>query len=135
MIEVIAAMLFLAILLPVLQSAFLSSNRVSVLSERSAIAGELGQNKLNELLLNDTWQTAGNTKGDFGQDRPGYRWELKQATWEVDTTSGMIELTLDVYFTVQGKEHSVRLGTLVNPSTSSSSSSTGTSQTQGQGQL
>ncbi len=116
-VEVLAALAFLAILMPVIVSGLTISNRASVVSERSALAVELAENKLNELLLNNAWAT-GETRGDFGQDWPGYRWELSRDTWDVDS---MINLTLDVFFTVQGHEHSVRLSTLVPTTTSSQS--------------
>ena len=49
---------FLAILVPVIVGALAVSNRASLVAERSALAGELGENKLNELQLNDAWTAA-----------------------------------------------------------------------------
>ena len=113
-VEVLAAMLFLGILMPVVISAVLVSNRAAVIAERSSIAVQLGENELGELMLDDAWSSA-STRGDFGADFPGYRWELTKADWE---SGAMTELQLDVLFTVQGSEHSVRLSTLVNESLS-----------------
>lgn len=109
-VEVLAAMAFLALVIPVVVSALLSSNRAAVTAERSAIAQQLGENQLGELMLAGEWSSA-SSRGDFGTDHPGYRWELTKADWE---TGAMTELTLDVYYQVQGQEHSVRLATLVN---------------------
>src|SRR5438309_1626171 len=47
-VEVLAALTFLAILVPTLLGALSIANRASVMAERSAIAGQLGENKLNE---------------------------------------------------------------------------------------
>ena len=118
LIEILAALLFLAILIPAIVSGLSLANRASVIAERSSIASELAENKLGELLIDDAWTTAV-AKGDFGKDWPGYRWELSKATWSVDD---MIELRLDVYFPVQGRERSVRFGTLVSATTTQTQS-------------
>ena len=93
-VEMLAAMAFLGILIPVVVSALLVSNRAAVVAERSTIAMQLGENRLDEMMLADALDLRG-SRGDFGDDRPGYRWELKKADWE---TSAMTELTLDVFF-------------------------------------
>ena len=112
LIEVLAAMVFLGILMPVVISALLVSNRAAVVAERSTVAVQLGENRLNELLLGNAW-SSGETRGEFGDDWPGYRWEMRKATWQ---TTSMTELTLDVYFQVQGREHDVQLSTLASES-------------------
>jgi hypothetical protein len=87
---------------------------------------QLADNQLHQALIDGTWDT-GNGRGDFGNDWPGYRWELSKTDWSEDTMS---QLTMTVYFTVQGKEQKVRLTTLASdaqPPASTSSSSTGPS--------
>lgn len=111
-VEVLASLAFMAILLPAVVGALTLANRASLVAERTAIAAELGENRLSEMLIADAW-TSAETRGDFGEDRPGYRWELRQSDWTEDT---MTELQMDVFFTVQGREHSVRLTTLVSES-------------------
>lgn len=109
LVEVLAAMAFMGILIPVIVSALLASNRASIVAERSTLAVQLGENRMAELLMADAW-TSSPSRGEFGEERPGYRWELKKAAW---LTSSMTELTLDVFFQVQGQEHQVQLATLV----------------------
>ena len=109
-VEVLAAMAFLALVIPVVVSALLAGNRTAVTAERSAVAQQLGENRLGELMLAGEWSSAP-SRGDFGTDWPGYRWELTKADWQ---TGAMTELTLDVFYQVQGQEHTVRLATLVN---------------------
>ena len=118
MVEILAALAFLGILMPAVISALLVSNRAAVLSERRAIAAQLGENELNELLLADAWRSAG-SQGNFGTDRSGYRWQLGKNTWSSGTGT-MTELTLDVFFTVQGREQSLQLSTLASSSTTAS---------------
>ncbi len=111
-VEMLAAMAFLGILIPVVLSALMASNRAGVMAERSTIAMQLGENRLNELTLGGEWSSA-ESRGDFGTDRPGYRWELAKNSWQ---NGAMTELQLDVFFQVQGGEHDVRMSTLVNES-------------------
>ena len=105
-------MAFLGILMPVVISALLVSNRTGVVAERSTIAMQLGENRLNEMMLAGAW-TSESGRGDFGDEWPGYRWELTKARGR---PAAMTELTLDVFFQVQGREHDVRLTTLVSES-------------------
>ena len=111
-VEMLAAMAFLAILMPVVISALLVANRAALATERSTMAMQLGENRLNEMMLDGAWMSEGG-RGDFGEQWPGYRWELTKAAWE---TGAMTELTLDVFYQVQGSERDVRLTTLVNES-------------------
>ena len=123
-VEVFAALVFLAILVPAIVEGLTIANRASVLAERSSIAGELAENKLNEILLSSTsGQTASDTGGDFGTDWPGYRWELNQGTWDQDNVNTMTEMNLEVFFPVQGKERSFTLTTLVSLSGSGTTQS------------
>jgi Tfp pilus assembly protein PilV len=115
-VEVFAAMVFLAILVPAIVEGLTIANRVSVVTERSSIAAELAENKLNEILLSSTGTSAtiAQTNGDFGANWPDYHWETSQDTWDQDSVNTMIELNVDVYYPVQGKERSVRLTTLLS---------------------
>jgi Tfp pilus assembly protein PilV len=115
-VEVFAALVFLAILVPAIVEALSIANRTSVVAERGSIAGELAENKLNEILLSSTGgaTAALDTSGDFGTDWPGYRWEMTQGTWDQDTVNTMSEVSVEVYYPVQGRERSVTLTTLVS---------------------
>ena len=115
-VEILAAMVFLAILVPAVLQMLTLANRASEVSERSSIAAELANNKLNELTLNEAWATA-DSKGDFGSDWPGYHYEVTQGTGAVDS---MTNLGVEVFYPVQGKERSIQLTTLVSTSGTSS---------------
>ncbi|HEV7867611.1 MAG TPA: hypothetical protein VGO90_08005 [Chthoniobacteraceae bacterium] len=111
-VEILAALAFLGLLVPVIVSALTLSNRAGVIAERTLIATQLGENKLNEMLLGNAW-SGGESRGDFGEEHPGFRWEMTQTPWEA---GAMTELAIDVIFPVQGQDHDVRLTTLVNQS-------------------
>ncbi len=114
-VEILAAMTFLAILIPAVMTAITLSNRAAVTAERSRVAIQLAENQLNELLVANTWQAAG-SNGDFGDDHPGYRWELSQQIWRGDINNPMTEITLSVRFPVQGQEREVHVTTLASSS-------------------
>ena len=126
-VEVLAALLFLAVVVPAVVTALTVSNRASEITDRGNLAGELAENKLNELLTDNAWQSAGSTgNGTFGDDLPGYRWEMTTDTWSTDATNVVSELRVEVFYPVQGQERSVRLTTLVNPSASTAGNNAST---------
>ena len=110
LVEVLACLVFLGILIPVVVSALMTANRAAVVTERSSVAVQLGENRLSELMLDNEWSSAA-SRGEFGPEWPGYRWELTKVNWG---SGAMTELTLNVFFPVQGQEHEIHLATLVN---------------------
>jgi len=145
-IEVFAALAFLAILVPAIVEGLTIANRASVAAERSEIAGQLAENKLNELVLatttgtdpdatssgsSGTGSSANNANsGDFGADYPDYRWETNTTTWDQDSVNTMTELSVQVFYSLQGRERSLMLTTLMSGSgTALSGSSTGSTST------
>lgn len=121
-VEILAALVFLGILMPVVVSALTLSNSAAVIAERTSAAVRLGENRLNELTLADAW-TSAETRGEFGPEWPGYRWELSRADWEA---GDMTELAMNVFFQVQGREHVVHLSTLVSEAVSQAASEAAT---------
>jgi hypothetical protein len=86
------------------------ANRAAVVAERKGVALQLAENRMEEVVLYRTW-TGAAARGEFGSEWPGYRWELSRGSWTMDD---MTWLTLRVFFEVQGREHEVRLDTLVD---------------------
>ncbi len=109
-VEVLAALVFLAILLPTVIGGFSICTRAGAAAERTAIATQLAENRMSELMLNDAW-IAAEKRGEFGEEFPGYRWEVDQSTWEIEN---MTALTVHVFFQLQGQERDVALTTLVS---------------------
>ena len=126
LIEVLAAMMFLAILVPAIVSALSLSGHISELSDRRAVAAELAENQLNEELMANNWMSNNSTKGDFGTDYPGYTWEMTQSAWSGDTLNNMTQLAMVVTFPVQGRPQTVRLTTLVSTTVAQQSQTSGT---------
>jgi type II secretory pathway pseudopilin PulG len=108
--ELLAAMLFLSILVPVVVEGLTLANRAAVRAERSQVALQLAEKRLQELLLEEQWRSAG-TRGEFGEPWRSYRWEFERGQWSQDD---MTQLTVRVLYSVQGREHGVELTTLVS---------------------
>ncbi len=108
--EILAAMLFVAIVLPVAVRGITLANRVGVLAERKQVAAQLADNLLTEFIVTEEWRNS-NDRGDFEPDWPQYSWTFNDAAWDEDT---MRLLTVEVFFEVQGRQHSVRISALVD---------------------
>jgi hypothetical protein len=112
-VELLAAMLFVAIVVPVVVQGMMLANKAGVIADRKRIAGELADNLLTEWIITDEWRE-GQRNGDFGETWPDFRWVMVDSEWEVD--SNMRALSVEVFYTAQGKEYSVTLSTLVEDS-------------------
>ena len=110
--EVLAALVFMAIVIPVVLQGISIANRAVVGAERKEIAVQLAANMLNQLSISNFWQTA-QASGTFEQDYPGYAWSMQQQTWP---DGDMQQLTLEVTYPLQGRIFTVELSTLVDDS-------------------
>ncbi len=109
LVEVLAAMLFMTILVPVAVEGLLVCNRLSVAAQRKREVAQLANEKLTEFVVTETWRD-GDQSGDFGEDWPGYSWEMKSESWTEDT---MRLITVTAFYQVQGQERSESFSTLV----------------------
>lgn len=107
-VEVLAAMLFMAILVPIIVQGLVIANRAGVVAERKRIASQLADRMLADMMITGDWQN-GEQSGDFGEEWPDYSWILGTQAWDLDT---MRVVTLQVLYHVQGKEYIVSLSTL-----------------------
>jgi len=107
--ELLAAMVFVAIVIPVAVHGLTIANRAGVVADRKRVAAQLADRLLTEIIVTDDWRD-GNRQGDFGEQRPGYRWIIDNDAWEEDA---MRMVSVEVFFEVQGREYSIRLTTLV----------------------
>jgi prepilin-type N-terminal cleavage/methylation domain-containing protein len=109
LVEMLAAMLFVAIVIPPAARGLMVANRAGVVAERKRVAAELADYLLTETIVTEAWMD-GYQEGDFGDEWPEYRWLLEEESWDEDT---MREISVAVLFDVQGTEYRVRLSTLV----------------------
>ncbi len=108
LVETLAAMLFMAIVIPVAVRGVMLANRAGVVAERTRVAAQLADTLLTETVVTESWRY-GAQEGDFEEEWPGYRWILDTEAWEEDA---MRLVRVEVLYDVQDREYSVRLSTL-----------------------
>src|SRR5947209_1287554 len=81
--EVLAALVFMAIVIPVAMQGIQIANRAGVVAQRKGIAVQLANSQLQELFTNNNWQNSGSS-GNFGADWRDYRWRLTNQAWTKD---------------------------------------------------
>ena len=140
--EVLAALLFMAIVIPVAVQGLLIASRAGEVAQRKGEAARVAERILNEnLITTNIVQTT--QSGTISEGPLDYKWVLRNEPWsQLDTnavntistsstgqlagaqpmvdqfTSSQITmnlLTVEVTYTVQGQDYSVKLGTLVPP--------------------
>lgn len=109
--EVLAALLFMAIVVPVALHGMSIASRAGVLGQRKAAAMRVGERVLNDLAITGEWNQ-GATGGSITEGDTTYAWTMQSATWPSDA---MTQVTVQVTFTVQGTDYSVSLSTLFDP--------------------
>jgi prepilin-type N-terminal cleavage/methylation domain-containing protein len=112
--EVLAALLLMAIVVPVALQGLHIASMAGEVGQRKMIAARIGNKVLNELKVTGQLQNTGQT-GVVQDHGINYRWTVKNQGWTEDAASQMIQATLTVSFTAQGKKFDVNLGTLVAP--------------------
>src|SRR5277367_6233378 len=109
LVEMLAAMLFMAIVIPVALQGLRIASRAGAVAARKGVAVQLAESKLNELIVTGQWHNSGQG-GACGPQWPGYQWTVKNETWTGDTTLNNLRLiTVEVAYPVQGQNYNVRL--------------------------
>ena len=108
--EVMAAMLFLAIVIPVAVEAIHTASPAGEVAARKSMAARVADRVLNESLVMTNWNS-GTRDGTMTQNGLDYQWKLSSQTWPVDT---MQVITAEVSYMAQGKQYSVKLSTLAS---------------------
>ena len=109
--EVLAALLFMAIVIPVAMQGLMIASRAGSVSERKAVGARLAENKLNELIVTGQWQSSAQ-KGTIEEGRLSYPWRLQAEPWSED--GAMRVITVHVSVPVQGQDYDVQVSTLVD---------------------
>jgi len=106
--EVLAAMLFLAIVIPAAVEAMHLASLAGEVAARKGAAVRVADRILNESLVTTNWSN-GTQSGTTSEGALEFRWTLTSQTWPQDA---MQLLTAEVKFSAQGKDYSVKLNTL-----------------------
>lgn len=111
LVEVLAAMLFMAIIIPIAMQAVSVASRAGTVGQRKAAAARIAERVLNEQIVTGG-TTQGGTSGTIVEGDNSYPYTVTTQDWAQDQMS---ELTVKVTFTVQGSEYDVTATTLFDP--------------------
>jgi type II secretory pathway pseudopilin PulG len=121
--EVLAALMFMAILIPVAIHGIQVASRAGESAVRRGEAALVADSILNQLIVTTNWNQAVQT-GVVKQGLREFHWTLKNEPWSKDpNATTMRQLTIEVNYPVQGTEHSVKLSTLMDGSPPTTQSS------------
>ena len=109
LVEVLAALTFTAIVLPVAMKGISLATTAAGEARRRAEATVLAQNMLAELTTAGVPQFS-ETSGDFAPDNPEYQWTAEFSDWQ---ETNLKQLQVQVIWKVRGSERSVALTTLI----------------------
>lgn len=108
--EVLAALLFMAIVIPVALQAMRVAGRAGELAERKREAARVAERILNESIVTTNWNKSA-LSGTVIEAEREYKWQLRSESW---SQTDMRLLSVQVEFPVQGQDYSVEMSTLAN---------------------
>jgi len=111
--EVMAAMLFLAIVIPVAIESLHVASLGGEVATRKSEAARIADRILSESLVTTNW-SGGQQGGTVTEGILDFKWKLTSQNWPQDS---MLMLTAEVTYSAQGKDYSVKLSTLANQQT------------------
>ena len=114
--EVLAAMMFMAIVIPVAMQGLRIASLAGEVGQRKVVAARIGNKILNELKVTGQLQNTSQS-GVVNEGGLQYKWSARSEMWTEDTTSPMTLATLTVAYTAQGRNYDVRLSTLIPQTT------------------
>lgn len=109
--EVLAALMMMAIIIPVAMEGMSVASRAGILAQRKAAAMRVAERVLNELIIEGQTQQA-SSGGTVADGDTNYPWSMTSETWPEDA---MLQMTVTVTFTVQGNPYDVSVSTLMPP--------------------
>jgi len=111
--EVLAALAFMAIVIPVAIEGLRVANLAGQVGLRKAAAARIAERVLTEWIA--VGQSASsNQRGTIQEGPYDFRWTLRSEPWNQDT---MRLATVEVLYSVQGRDYDVRVSTLIDSST------------------
>src|SRR5262245_51791231 len=110
--EVLAALVFMAIVIPVAVEGIQVAGRAGQVAARKAEAALVAERLLNEITVTNQG-TQSTLNGTVQQGPYQYRWQMRNEPWDRDA---LRLVSIQVNFAVQGQDYDVRLSTLVDNS-------------------
>jgi len=114
--EVLAALLFMAIVIPVAIEGMHIASRAGTVSQRKGEAARVAQRLLTETLVTTNWNQAAQG-GTLTEGQRQFTYTLRSDPWSQDPNQNVMrQLSVEVKFAAQGQDYSVRMSTLVDSS-------------------
>ena len=113
LVEVLAALAFMAIVIPVAVEGLRVASLAGQVGERKAVASRIAERTLNELLVTGQYRSS-TQKGVIQEGPQEYQWSARSEAWPL---GAMRLVTVQVIYPVQGRDYDVRLSTLTDNST------------------
>jgi type II secretory pathway pseudopilin PulG len=107
--EVLAALVFMAIVIPVAMQGLQIANRAGVVAERKDAAIQLADRLLNEIVVTTNWSNVGQS-GVLRQNGREFQWRMLNEPW---TETALRLISVEVTYVVQSRPYRVLLSTLV----------------------
>jgi len=104
-----AALLFLAIVIPTAVEALHVASLSGEVAVRKAAAARVADRILNESLVTTNWNN-GMQSGTTSEGTLDFSWKLTSQNWTEDAAMQLV--TAEVTYSAQGKDYSVKLSTL-----------------------
>jgi prepilin-type N-terminal cleavage/methylation domain-containing protein len=117
--EVLAALAFMAIVIPVAVQGVAVASRAGQVAARKADAARIGDRVLNELEVTGQLLSGVQT-GVIREGTREFRWSMQTQSW---LEGNLNQVTVSVAFEVQGQAYDLRLATLIDPNAASRSAS------------
>jgi len=111
--EVLAALVFMAIVIPVAVEGLRVANVAGQIGERRAAAARIAGRVIEELAATGQFQQS-SQNGVIQEGPRQYRWQMRLEPWN---QGALRLLTVQVTFPVQGRDYDVRLSTVVDTAT------------------
>jgi hypothetical protein len=113
---VLAALLFMAIVVPVAMEGLHIASLAGAVAQRKAEAARIAQKVINESLITTNWSQSLQS-GSIAEGQRQFRWTLRSDPWNQDPAQNMLrQLSVEVFFTAQARDYSVKMSTLVDTS-------------------
>ena len=114
--EVLAALLFMAIVIPAAVEGLHIASLAGTVAERKGEAARVAQRLLAESLVTTNWNQSVQS-GTLVEGQRQFRWSLRNDPWNQDPNQNVVRLlSVEVTFAAQNRDYSVRMSTLVDSS-------------------
>jgi len=113
--EVLAALLFMAIVIPVAIEGMHIASLAGTVAERKGEAARVAQRLLAENLVT-TNSSQSVQSGTVTEGRRQFNYTMRSDPWSQDSQNVIRQLSVEVKFTAQSRDYSVRMSTLAGSS-------------------